>query len=110
MPLERRRVLARHRAPVSRVRWTDDGKYCISCGHDKTLRLWNPTRSEVDEEGAPVMVDAAGRSEKSSRNSSSSSNSSSMPMSVEEQLFPAALHIKEYSGAHGHEVKLFARR
>ncbi len=24
-----------------------DGNYCITCGSDKTLKLWNPTRGLV---------------------------------------------------------------
>ncbi|GAB1606249.1 WD repeat domain-containing protein 83-like [Argonauta hians] len=30
---------------VRNVRFNSDGQYCISCGSDKTLKLWNPYRS-----------------------------------------------------------------
>ena len=56
MPMSRKRVLARHGAPVSRAAWTHDGRYLITCGHDKTLRLWNPLRAEADPDtGGPVL-------------------------------------------------------
>ena len=43
--LELKRRLKGHTGAVSRARWSADGKYAMTCGHDKTLRLWNPLRS-----------------------------------------------------------------
>jgi len=82
MPLTRKRVLARHSAPVTRAAWTHDGRYAMTCGHDKVLRLWNPSRPEVNPDSGAAKLwagDPSGRVE-------------------------LALHIKEYAGAHGHEV------
>lgn len=31
-----------HDGPVRAVRFNNDGNYCLTCGSDKTLRLWNP--------------------------------------------------------------------
>lgn len=50
MTFKKKRVLSKHVGSVSRARWTEDGKYCITCGHDKTLRLWNPFRNEAESE------------------------------------------------------------
>jgi len=67
MPFVKKRILKKHTGSVSRARWTDDGKYLMTCGFDKSLRLWNPFKSEATSDSE-------------------------------------ALHIKEYSGVHGHEV------
>ena len=36
--------LVGHDGPVSRVRFTADGNYCLTAGSDRTIRLWNPSR------------------------------------------------------------------
>jgi len=33
-----------HEGPVRSLKFSSCGKYCISGGHDRTVRLWNPTR------------------------------------------------------------------
>ena len=33
-----------HDGPVQCLRFTNDGKYCLTGGHDRTVRLWNPFR------------------------------------------------------------------
>jgi len=33
-----------HTGPVFAVRFTASGNYCLSCGRDRTIRLWNPHR------------------------------------------------------------------
>lgn len=76
MPLVLTRSLRHGTAPVTRTRWTCDGRYVITCGHDKTLRLWNPHRSAPAAEGEALTPG----------------------------LVESALHVKEYAGQHGHEV------
>ena len=34
-----------HRGAVFRAKFTSDGNYCMTAGHDKTVRLWNPHKS-----------------------------------------------------------------
>lgn len=38
-----------HRGAVFRAKFTQDGQYCMTAGHDKTVRLWNPHKSVLDE-------------------------------------------------------------
>jgi WD40 repeat protein len=56
MSFVKKRLLDRHIGSVSRARWTSDGKYVITCGHDKTLRLWNPFRSDPDNEVNALFI------------------------------------------------------
>ena len=46
LPTRRARTLTGHTGPVLRVRYTSDGAYAMTCGADRTLRLWNPSRDD----------------------------------------------------------------
>lgn len=35
-------ALEGHRGAVWNCTFSPNGKYCMSCGHDRTVRLWNP--------------------------------------------------------------------
>ncbi|KAK3279287.1 hypothetical protein CYMTET_12816, partial [Cymbomonas tetramitiformis] len=37
-------VLRGHEGPVLAVRFNHNGQYCLTCGKDRTIRLWNPHR------------------------------------------------------------------
>ena len=88
--LSLKRRLSGHDGPVSRARWSSDGKYVMTCSHDKTLRLWNPHRSD---ETMPATAAASSLSA-----AASSSGAAAAPAEAR------ALQIKEYSGPHGYEV------
>lgn len=75
MPLVPRRIAVGHAGPVSRSRWTNDGRYMMTCGNDKTVRLWNPHKADPKEQTAPI------------------------PLGLE-----PILAIKTYAGPHGHEI------
>ncbi|KAJ6813546.1 WD repeat domain-containing protein 83 [Iris pallida] len=44
LPRKESSVLKGHEGAVLAVRFNGDGNYCLSCGKDRTLRLWNPHR------------------------------------------------------------------
>ncbi|PNW72392.1 hypothetical protein CHLRE_16g675301v5 [Chlamydomonas reinhardtii] len=42
LPSKEQRVLRGHEGAVLAVRFNPHGSYCLSCGKDRTIRLWNP--------------------------------------------------------------------
>ncbi|XP_031561852.1 WD repeat domain-containing protein 83-like isoform X2 [Actinia tenebrosa] len=44
LPCKEAALLAGHQGPVRAVRFNSDGNYCITCGSDKLVKLWNPHR------------------------------------------------------------------
>lgn len=42
LPSKEAGVLRGHEGAVLAVRFNSDGNYCLSCGKDRSLRLWNP--------------------------------------------------------------------
>eukprot|EP00249_Psilotum_nudum_P017815 c26502_g1_i2 orf=557-1234(-) len=42
LPSKEVNVLRGHEGAVLAVRFNRDGNYCLSCGRDRTIRLWNP--------------------------------------------------------------------
>ncbi|OQR90091.1 mitogen-activated protein kinase organizer [Thraustotheca clavata] len=50
------RVLRGHVGTVNAVRFNDKGTYCMSCGNDRTIRLWNPHREGLDGPDTAFLV------------------------------------------------------
>jgi len=46
LPLLENVTLNGHTGSVASVSWNTNGEYCVSCGYDKTIRLWNPYRNK----------------------------------------------------------------
>ncbi|KAK9096408.1 hypothetical protein Sjap_021905 [Stephania japonica] len=44
LPKKEANVLKGHEGAVLAARFNQDGNYCLSCGKDRTIRLWNPHR------------------------------------------------------------------
>ncbi|TXG60489.1 hypothetical protein EZV62_015062 [Acer yangbiense] len=44
LPRKEATVLRGHEGAVLAARFNGDGNYCLSCGKDRTIRLWNPHR------------------------------------------------------------------
>ena len=44
LPTKEANVLRGHEGAVLAARFNSDGNYCLSCGKDRTVRLWNPHR------------------------------------------------------------------
>mmetsp|Transcript_9238 Transcript_9238/g.15363 ORF Transcript_9238/g.15363 Transcript_9238/m.15363 type:complete len:310 (+) Transcript_9238:41-970(+) len=59
-PFERVGRLVGHDGPVQAVCFTDDTKYCLTAGHDRTVRLWNPLRLDAKSEALPMHIYADG--------------------------------------------------
>jgi mitogen-activated protein kinase organizer 1 len=53
------RLVGHEEGPIRAIKFTSDGKYCITAGHDRTVRLWNPLRIDPAYEHAnPIPVPA----------------------------------------------------
>ncbi|CAM9218531.1 unnamed protein product [Phaeothamnion confervicola] len=48
LPSRATRELRAGVGPVFVARLTDDGKYCLTAGQDRTIRLWNPHRDDAE--------------------------------------------------------------
>ncbi|KAL6058331.1 WD repeat domain-containing protein 83 [Balamuthia mandrillaris] len=46
-PTKEAQTLKGHVGPVNTVKFNSNGNYCLSCGHDKTVRLWNPNTATL---------------------------------------------------------------
>lgn len=44
LPRTEANVLRGHEGAVLAARFNWNGEYCLSCGKDRTIRLWNPHR------------------------------------------------------------------
>ena len=56
VPNELNYVLRGHHGPINTVRFNKNGKYCMTCGHDRTIRLWNPHRSGVERAEEALLI------------------------------------------------------
>lgn len=69
LPQKRLKTLDCGQGAVRAVRFNADGNYCLTCGSDKTLKLWNPLRGTLlrtySGHGYEVL-DAAGSFDNSS--------------------------------------------
>lgn len=80
--------LVGHDGPIRTVKFSYDGKYCISAGYDRTVRLWNPTR--IDPAYTARIQNAV-------------VSSTSMDKTPIDSL-PHALPIQSYSDGHTHPI------
>ena len=46
LPCKEAGLLVGHQGPVRSVRFNSDGNYCMTCGSDKLVKLWNPHRHD----------------------------------------------------------------
>ncbi|KAJ8610846.1 hypothetical protein CTAYLR_006465 [Chrysophaeum taylorii] len=54
------RTLRSHKGAVLGVRYTNDGAYCMSCGADRRILLWNPSRPAA-QTGALLIKEYSGQ-------------------------------------------------
>ena len=80
--------LVGHDGPTLIVRFTADGNYCVSGGHDRTVRLWNPFR--LDPGYLSKSGTALSKFEKAHK--------------TDLEKLPPALPIQTYSGGYTHPI------
>jgi len=76
--------LVGHKGSIQAIQFTADGKYCLTGGQDRAVRLWNPTRIDPVHLQPPPKLEAGG----------------SYPLAV----IPHALSIQTYEGGYGTAV------
>jgi mitogen-activated protein kinase organizer 1 len=84
--------LVGHEGPICAIKFSHDGKYCISAGHDRTVRLWNPTRID------PAFSHKCNIYGESLSVSSANANENSI------ESIPHALPIQSYRDGHTHPI------
>jgi len=82
-----------HEGPVHVIRFTTDGKYCLSAGNDRTVRLWNPTKLD------PACT-ASGQRRSQLLSNAKSLETKSIPVDA----LPNCLPIQTYSNGYSHPV------
>lgn len=80
--------LVGHDGAVRDAIFSFDGKYCLTAGQDRTVRLWNPTRLDPGQSNGPA------------------SNAFRTPSAFHE--IPHALPISIYSDGHTHPISSIA--
>lgn len=90
LPSQARTRLVGHEGPIKAVTFSHDGKYCITAGYDRTVRLWNPTRID------PCF----NQNIASTLSSSSMNNLLTTPI----DSIPHALPIQSYMDGHTHPI------
>ncbi len=85
-----------HEGPIRAVKFSHDGKYCISAGQDRAVRLWNPTRID------PAYPPKERHSSFSSSHNTSNRGNSKLPTPIDS--IPHALPIQSYTDGHTHPV------
>ena len=84
------RLVGHEDGPINAVKFTSDGKYCLTAGHDRTVRLWNPLRIDPAYENSNAMyADDGVAPSKSARPIDS---------------LPHALPIQVYSDGHSYPI------
>eukprot|EP00804_Cyclotella_cryptica_P019862 CCRYP_017036-RA/>CCRYP_017036-RA protein AED:0.02 eAED:0.02 QI:182/1/1/1/1/1/2/1429/276 len=91
--------------PIHIVRFTTDGKYCITGGNDRTVRLWNPTR--IDPAYRPRPANAIESSYLSSQDYYRKHYGQADSSSHQKEL-PSALPMQSYTEGHMHPVHAVA--
>ncbi|KAG5178602.1 WD40-repeat-containing domain protein [Tribonema minus] len=83
LPSKPTRVAKAGEGPLYIARLTADGKYLLTGGQDRTVRLWNPHKPDPAAAPPPPTTAASATSD---------------------EPLEAALMIKAYGGGHGHEI------
>jgi mitogen-activated protein kinase organizer 1 len=95
--------LSGHDGPVQAITFTSNGKYCLTAGHDRSVRLWNPTR--VDPEYVERQSISRKKRTKTTL-SSLNSKQQSIPDNGEREFqdLPPSLEIQKYTSGFAYDV------
>ncbi len=91
--------LVGHEGPIRAVIFSHDGKYCVTAGHDRTIRLWNPTRIDPAYHAQQQQYGLKRKNLNSTTN-----NNTNNAFITNIQDIPHALPIQSYRDGHTHPV------
>jgi len=92
LPLIPSSQLCGHDGPIQCVRFTDDdGKYCITGGHDRTVRLWNPFRYDP-------------ASNNHNNNNNNNKQAAHKGRHASSTTIPSAMPIQSYTSGYTHPI------
>eukprot|EP00532_Pseudo-nitzschia_australis_P015700 CAMPEP_0168255574 /NCGR_PEP_ID=MMETSP0141_2-20121125/5334_1 /TAXON_ID=44445 /ORGANISM="Pseudo-nitzschia australis, Strain 10249 10 AB" /LENGTH=398 /DNA_ID=CAMNT_0008192097 /DNA_START=3 /DNA_END=1199 /DNA_ORIENTATION=- len=93
--------LTGHDGPVQAITFTSDGKWCLTGGLDRTVKLWNPFRVDPHHIGATTTSDTKPLSTLIRRKAALKDGDEE---EIAFQNLPPALNIQTYSGGMTHDV------
>ena len=91
------RLLGHEAGPIRAVQFSHDGKYCLSAGHDRTVRLFNPLRIDPAYASKTNVTGIATDTDTQSENGGKDMSS-----------IPPALPIQTYTDGHTHPISAIA--
>ncbi|KAL7531355.1 hypothetical protein ACHAXR_003993 [Thalassiosira sp. AJA248-18] len=94
--------------PIHIVRFTADGKYCITGAHDRTVRLWNPTRIDPAYRPPPPSTATAAAADNNTHGAYVSSQEYYGRPQQHQQQLPSALPMQTYADGHLHPIHSIA--
>lgn len=50
------RYMKGHTGGAFRAKFNSEGTYCLTCGQDRTIRLWNPHRPGIEDEKSALLI------------------------------------------------------
>lgn len=92
-----------HDGAILAITFTKNGKYALTAGQDRTVRLWNPRK--VEPGIVPTFTLLASRS---SSGNNTADNDTQFYASIPAEAIPTALSIKTYPAGHAYEVTAVA--
>lgn len=95
-----------HNGAILDVIFTQDGRYCLTCGQDRTVRLWNPTKLDpaLLQQRCAYTVSYSNSSFGDVNNGGEICRYATIPLDA----LPTALPIKVYAAQHMYEVSAVA--
>lgn len=45
-----------HKGPINAIKFDTKGNYCLTCGQDSTVKMWNPFRNDTEGDGGAMLL------------------------------------------------------